>query len=293
MCEQAVLLRQTNRQPEAREREEGGFWSLNTLSRPTFTRRSSYITIVTSLPNGAINQTDLELDFSEAEIERLMNMAEPAPALEHENHIQWQWAGPRIPCSEGGATFESREDGLLKGNPFEEAFNPWKTTLEDFTRRYTAPQAFQTGQGACSSLEATESGSATLRLKSVSSRLDANASTLEHALTRLQETLSAERVLSSTMTSVFDDDRVAHDSREGSGKLSPTSTYVDSEDEIMEILGHRAEKLPSSEHVLAKLCSTAIETVALVREMSESVAKYVSLPCPLSQLFAEMYHLKD
>ena len=74
-----------------------------------------------------MNHTDLELDFSQAEIERLVNMSEP-PTLERENQIQWQWAGSVIPNpnSHDEAWVESLcAENLLERNRFEEELKPW------------------------------------------------------------------------------------------------------------------------------------------------------------------------
>ena len=82
---------------------------------------------MTSLPDGTMDHTDLELDFSQAEIERLISMSEPAP-LERENQIQWQWAGSLVPgpTSRDEAWFEPPcTENVLEKNRFEEEIKPW------------------------------------------------------------------------------------------------------------------------------------------------------------------------
>jgi len=267
---------------EARERER--------VSRPTFARRSSYITIVTSLPDGTMDHTDLELDFSQAEIERLISMSEPAP-LERENQIQWQWAGSLVPgpTSRDEAWFEPPcTENVLEKNRFEEEIKPWRAALDDFTSRYSASSPVPSSSSSANTSNITPI--VVEHLESLSSRLDANASTLEFALKRLQSTLSATESFSFAMASRIEDMKdtrtvvvdTSISTSSDNSSWSPVTTCIDSEDNKddeameMEILGRRAGKMPSSEHALANLRSITDEVVTLVREVSENVAKLSS-----------------
>ncbi|KAF9517437.1 hypothetical protein BS47DRAFT_533515 [Hydnum rufescens UP504] len=185
-------------------------------------RRTSYITIVT----GDEPSIPMEFDFSQGGIDRFMSSSSAAI-----DDVQFSWGGIDLPTGSEDLALPPELEPLS-----EEEMGPWATKFEDFFSKYVGSSDSQEQKNIAPE-PCRSPSSLNGRLVSL---LEANTSTLDIALDRLREALSA---------------------------CSPPESPLPLRST------RRAEKLPSTRDALERVQTTANEIIALVALIATDVPR--------------------
>lgn len=205
----------------------------------------------------------MNLDFSEEELQRLASPDKTK--IENIGPVQWSWGGWQTTNPFDTILQKATTDTTTE--ILEDEMKPWAAQLEQFGSKYVSLTEEPKSEPRKSATPERRSSLSSLQkhLISLSSLLDANASTLSIALSRLQETLSAHG------TSPHEDIVLP------AGDLFDYRTEGNAPAQASQAQSRRAGKQPLAEDALERVRSTADEMIALVALVKDDISRLPKL----------------